>query len=42
MFKNILILIGVIVVVAVVSAVITYFRAERLATPYEIMAKGLP
>ena len=42
MSKNIFVLVGVIVVVALVSAVITYFRAQTLATPDEITAKGLP
>ena len=41
MSKNIFILIGVMVVVGVISAVLTYIRAEKMSPQADILQKGL-
>lgn len=41
MNKNFLVLIGVIVIVGFVSALFTYFRSEKMASPTDITTKGL-
>ena len=41
MNKNWLIVIGAMVIVGVVSALFTYFRTEKMASPTDIASKGL-
>lgn len=41
MSKNIFILIGVMIVVGLISAVLTYIRSEKMSLPAEIASKGL-
>jgi hypothetical protein len=41
MDRNILTLVGIVVVIGLVSAALTYWRAENLSTPENIAAKGL-
>jgi hypothetical protein len=41
MYKNILIVIGVMVIVGLVSALLTYTRAERMSPLTDIASKGL-
>lgn len=41
MSKNIFILIGVMIVVGVISAVLTYVRTEKMALPADIATKGI-
>jgi cytochrome c biogenesis factor len=41
MSKNIFILIGVMAVVGLISALLTYFRTEKIASPADIVSKGL-
>jgi hypothetical protein len=41
MSKNIFLLIGVMVVVGLISAVLTYIRTEKMASPADIASKGL-
>jgi hypothetical protein len=41
MSKNIYILIGVMLVIGFLSALLTYLRTERMASPAEIASKGL-
>lgn len=41
MSKNTFILIGVMVVIGLISALLTFIRSERMAPPAELAAKGL-
>jgi hypothetical protein len=41
MSKNIFILIGVMIVLGLISAVLTYLRTEKMAPPADITSKGL-
>lgn len=41
MSKEVLTLIGVVVVIGVISAVLTYWRAESIASPSDLIARGL-
>jgi hypothetical protein len=41
MSKNIYILIGVMLVIGFLSALLTYIRTEKMASPVEIASKGL-
>jgi cytochrome c biogenesis factor len=41
MNKNLLILIGMMVIVGFTSALLTYFRSEKMAPPADIASKGL-
>jgi hypothetical protein len=41
MSKNIFILIGVMVVVGLISALLTYIRSDKMAPPAELASKGL-
>jgi uncharacterized membrane protein YeaQ/YmgE (transglycosylase-associated protein family) len=40
MSKNYFVLIGIIIVIAIISAIITYFRTSSFSTSEEIAAKG--
>ena len=41
MNKNFLILLGVMVIVGFISALLTYFRSEKMASPTDVATKGL-
>lgn len=41
MSKNTFILLGVMVVIGLISALLTYIRSERMAPPAELASKGL-
>jgi hypothetical protein len=42
MFRNIIVLIGIVVMVGIVSGALAYWRASVLAAPADVEAKGLP
>ena len=41
MSKNFLVVVGVIVIVGFISALLTYFRSEKMASPTDVASKGL-